>query len=149
MFLASVISPKEMIAYKSAFDGFDRDHSGKVPNKLLEPLLRSLGYNPYPEEIEDMIEDLKGYESFDFDSFMVIVSRHARSSKPDTDLADIFRTVSKNEKGRISIDFIKQMLKSIKNKLSDEDIEDLLKGVEIDDDNTVDIDGIANTLLGL
>ena len=149
MFLASVISPKEIVAYRSAFDGFDREHSGKVPNELLEPLLRSLGYDPYPEEVEDMVEDLGSYDSFDFDSFLVIVSRHSRSAKPDTGLSDVFRTISKDGCGRVSIELVKNALRNIPNKLSEEDINDLLRNVSVDNDDTADVDDIANALLGL
>ena len=149
MFLAGVIPLKDIPQYQNAFDGFDKNHSGSVPNELLEPLLRSLGYNPTPLEIEDMIADLGRETSFDFDSFMLIVSRHARAAKPETEITDLFKTFDKENTGRISIDFVKQILQSTHHPLDEDEIKDLLRNVEIDNDNTVDIDDVVNAMLGL
>ena len=148
MFLAGVIPFKDIPEYQNAFEGFDRNHSGKVPNELLEPLLRSLGYNPTDEEVEDMIEDLGRETSFDFDSFMVIVSRHARSSKAEIEISDIFRTLDKENTGRIPVEVVKQTLTSTNHPLDDDDINEILKDLDIEDDNTVDIEDLTNVMLG-
>ena len=149
MFLAGVIPLKDIPQYQNAFNAFDHDHSGNVPKELLEPLLRSLGYNPRPEEVEDMIEDLGKEKSFDFDSFMVIVSRHARAAKPEIEISDIFRLLDKENTGRLPVETVKNALKGKENPLDDDEIKEILKNVEIDEEDTVDIDDITNAMLGL
>ena len=57
---ACVIPAKERENYKNAFDAFDEDRDDLITKDVLGKLLRALGYNPYPEEVEDMIADVGG-----------------------------------------------------------------------------------------
>ena len=50
------MSQDEVAELKSAFTMFDKDGDGTVSTKELGAVLRSLGSNPTPEEIDDMID---------------------------------------------------------------------------------------------
>ena len=50
------VSDQQIEEYKETFLMFDKDGDGTVSTKELGVVLRSLGSNPTPEEIEDMID---------------------------------------------------------------------------------------------
>ena len=50
------VSDQQIEEYKETFLMFDKDGDGTVSTKELGAVLRSLGSNPTPEEIEDMID---------------------------------------------------------------------------------------------
>ena len=50
------VSDQQIEEYKETFIMFDKDGDGTVSTKELGAVLRSLGSNPTPEEIEDMID---------------------------------------------------------------------------------------------
>ena len=45
--------------FKNAFDAFDENRNDFIETADLGKLLRAVGFNPTPEEIEDMMLDLK------------------------------------------------------------------------------------------
>ena len=54
------VSDQQIEEYKETFLMFDKDGDGTVSTKELGAVLRSLGSNPTPEEIEDMIDVRNG-----------------------------------------------------------------------------------------
>lgn len=148
MHLAKVIPREEIHLYKMAFDGFDMRHTGQVNKEYLEPLLRSLGFNPMQTEIEDMKLDMGKSQTFDFDSFMLIVSRHSRATDTQMELTDIFRALDKNNSGRIPADFAKKILQNTLNPLNDEEVHEVFQKLTVDEDGTVEYKELVEAMLG-
>ena len=123
--MACVIPAKERENYKNAFDAFDEDRDDMITKEVLGKLLRALGYNPYPEEVEDMIEDVGGDGKIDFDSFMYLVSKHAREADPEKELVDAFRVFDKKGTGKLPRETISKILKNLKQPFTDDQIEEL------------------------
>ena len=142
---ACVIPAKERENYKNAFDAFDEDRDNYITKDVLGKLLRALGYNPYPEEVEDMIADV-GSDKIDFDSFMYLVSKHAREADPEKELIDAFRVFDKNGTGRIPKDKMRQILQNLKQPFTPEQIDELFAkaGPEKDVDYTKFVSLMSN-----
>lgn len=121
---ACVIPAQERENYKNAFDAFDEDRDDMITKDVLGKLLRALGYNPYPEEVEDMIADV-GADKIDFDSFMYLVSKHAREADPEKELIDAFRVFDKEGTGKLPKDQVRQILRSLKQPFTNEQIDEL------------------------
>jgi len=146
MSLANVIPREERENYKNAFDAFDEDRDDMIESNVLGKLLRALGYNPYPEEVEDMIEDV-GKDHIDFDSFMYLVSRHAREADPERELIDSFRVLDKQGKGVLPKNLIVKVLKNVKQPFTDEQINELLKRAKPKKDDLIDYKEFVQVLL--
>ena len=147
MSLSNVIPPEARENYKNAFDAFDEDRDDYITADVLGKLLRALGYNPKPEEVQDMIDDVGGDGKIDFDSFMYLVSRHAREADPEKELIDAFRVFDKTGKGKLHQDIIIKILKNIKQPFTDEQIEEVLKKTKINRDGTIDYSEFVSILL--
>jgi Ca2+-binding EF-hand superfamily protein len=68
--------------FQNAFNAFDDDRDGWVPPALLEKLFHAVGFNPDPEEVEDVIED-SGLNPLTFESCYDLLSGYARSADPE------------------------------------------------------------------
>lgn len=112
--------------FKNAFDAFDENRDERVSTDVLGKLLRAVGFNPMPEEVEDMIEDV-GADSLNFNEFMYILYRHAREVDPEAELIDAFRVFDKNGSGYLEKDDIRQILRNLKQPFTDDQISELFE----------------------
>mmetsp|Transcript_18828 Transcript_18828/g.26426 ORF Transcript_18828/g.26426 Transcript_18828/m.26426 type:complete len:610 (-) Transcript_18828:442-2271(-) len=65
-------TPEQMAAYKKAFAAFDRDKDSTIDTAELGVMMRSIGFFPTEEQIQDMIDEVDEDRSgkIDFDEFV-------------------------------------------------------------------------------
>jgi Ca2+-binding EF-hand superfamily protein len=131
-----VFSPEDRENFKNAFDAFDDDRDDRVATDVLGKLLRAVGFNPLPEEVEDMQEDIAA-PTFDFNSFLYILYRHAREADPEGELIDSFKVFDKTGSGKLKTTVIRQILGNLKQPFTDDQISELLGQAEIDSNDEV------------
>jgi Ca2+-binding EF-hand superfamily protein len=141
-----VFAPEDRENFKNAFDAFDDNLDDMVSVDVLGRLLRAVGFNPRADEVEDMIEDI-GAPVFDFNSFLYLVSLHAREVDPEGDLVDAFRVFDKTGSGRLKTDTVRQILRSIKEPFTDDQIGELLGQADVDGSDTVKYDDFVRLIL--
>jgi calmodulin len=143
-----IFTEEEEANFKNAFNAFDDDRDGVIPTELLGKLLRAVGYNPYPEEVEDMVEDLASDGSpLKFESFLYLLRAHARSAFPEEELVDAFRVFDKDGTGRLSVDTIQKILKSLKQPFTEDQIAELLSQADVDAQSTVNYRDFVKVML--
>jgi Ca2+-binding EF-hand superfamily protein len=126
-----LFAPEERENIKNAFDAFDDNHDGFCSVEILGKLLRAIGLNPRPAEVEDMIEDL-GADAFDLNSFLYIAARHKRAADPESELIAAFRVFDKTGSGRLKTAIIRKILQNLKEPFKEEEIGELLGQAVID-----------------
>lgn len=133
-----VFAKEDKENFKNAFDAFDEDRDDLVETSEIGKLLRAVGFNPMPEEVQDMMEDINA-PKFDFKTFMYIVYRHARECDPEKELVDAFKVFDKDGSGKISVNTIREILKNLKQPFTDDQINELLAQAQnlIDKNNCV------------
>jgi calmodulin len=140
-----IFSQDEARKYKRSFDAYDDDNDGRVAVEHLGRVIRAIGFNPLPEEVADMIEDIQG-PSFDFDSLLYILSRHAREADPEAELVDCFKVFDKDGSRRLKVSLVSQILRSLRKPFTDAQINRLLSKLEIDESETVDLTELAKEM---
>jgi calmodulin len=131
MFELGDFSPETRENFRHAFDAFDEDRDDRVAVEQLGKLIRAVGFNPLPEEVEDMIEDI-GAPTFEFDSFLYIMFRHSREADPEGELVESFKVFDKGGTGRLELDLVRRILRNLKQPFTDDQINDLLGDGDID-----------------
>jgi Ca2+-binding EF-hand superfamily protein len=111
--------------YKSTFDEFDEDHDGRCETVILRKLIRAIGFNPLPEEVEDMQEDINA-PTFDFNTFLYLVYRHRREVDPVVELIESFRVFDENQTGKLPVATIRKILENVKQRPTKDQIDELL-----------------------
>ncbi|KAG0680947.1 hypothetical protein C6P40_003700 [Pichia californica] len=133
---------------QDAFALFDKSASGKVSTNNLGDLLRAIGQNPSLKEISNLQDSINSNE-INYENFKKIVNREGgfkQLGKPE-DYIKAFQIFDKNLTGFIGIGELKYILTTIGEKLSNDEVDELLKNVTITDDNSVDYAEFVKSIL--
>jgi len=122
---------------KEAFSMFDTKGDGKMPCKLVGELLRALDQNPTETEVARLLQDQDMDGRITFETFLPIL--HAVQQKPIKDTAEDFvegfQNFDSDGNGFMSGGELRFLLTGKGEKMSDEDVEDLIGGYEDNDGN--------------
>ncbi|KAJ1111563.1 hypothetical protein NDU88_008885 [Pleurodeles waltl] len=133
--------------FRAAFDIFVQDaEDGCISTKELGKVMRMLGQNPTPEELQEMIDEVDedGSGTVDFDEFLVMMVRCMKDDskgKSEEELSDLFRMFDKNADGYIDLEELKIMLEATGETITEDDIEELMRDGDKNNDGKIDYDG--------
>uniref|UniRef100_A0A8C1LFJ4 Troponin C, slow skeletal and cardiac muscles n=2 Tax=Cyprinus carpio TaxID=7962 RepID=A0A8C1LFJ4_CYPCA len=133
--------------FRAAFDIFVQDaEDGCISTKELGKVMRMLGQNPTPEELQEMIDEVDedGSGTVDFEEFLVMMVRCMKDDskgKSEEELAELFRMFDKNADGYIDLDELKLMLEATGETITEDDIEELMRDGDKNNDGKIDYDG--------
>lgn len=134
--------------YKDAFALFDKKGTGKIPVEHLGDLLRAVGQNPTLAEISELQSGIKLPE-FDFETYEKIINR-PDGFKPlglPEDYIKGFQVFDKEQTGYIGVGELRYILTSIGEKLTDSEVDELLKGVNVTSEGNVDYVEFVKSIL--
>lgn len=133
---------------KDVFALFDKTASNTVSATDLGDLLRAVGQNPSLKEIADL-QDSIGSKDIDFEQYKSIVNREGgfKDTGKIEDYIKAFQVFDKNLTGFISIGEIKYILTSIGEKLSEDEVDEILKTVPQTENKAVDYAEFVKNIL--
>ncbi|KAL9064021.1 MAG: hypothetical protein Q9157_007991 [Trypethelium eluteriae] len=116
--------------YKEAFALFDKRGNGRVTRDSLGDLLRACGQNPTLAEIQDLEKSVGG--DFDFDSFSKVLNRPGGFREPGEpeEYCRGFQVFDKDMTGFIGVGQLRYILTNLGEKMSDDEVDELLKAVD-------------------
>lgn len=115
---------EEINEYKAAFSLFDEDGNGKLDEKELGHLMRSLGQNFSNAELKKILFSINGKEDIilEFHEFLDLMAEHRKEENDKSNLIKAFMYFDRDNTGYISYDEFKHVLTSIAEKLNHEEI---------------------------
>jgi calmodulin len=115
---------------------------GTITIKELKEVMRSLGQNPTESELKRMIEsvDENGDNEIDFEEFLVLMSSRKghHNDDPDRELKDAFKVFDTDGSGSISKSELKQLMKNLGQRLTDEELDAMMGEVDTDGNGEID-----------
>ncbi|WFD24463.1 myosin II light chain [Malassezia equina] len=116
---------------KEAFALFDKKGTGTIASENLGDLLRALGQNPTQAEVAQLAASAPG--EIDYATFNKILNRPNGFKPAGTPEEFIrgFQVFDKDGTGQIGVGELRYVLTSLGEKLSDEEVDELLKGVSV------------------
>ncbi|GAA5901923.1 hypothetical protein JCM8208_006640 [Rhodotorula glutinis] len=116
---------------KEAFALFDKRGAGAIPQSSLGDVLRALGQNPTQKDVHDLASRCQG--DIDYNTFLDILNRPGGFDPAGTEDEFIrgFQVFDKEGNGYIGQGELKYVLTSLGEKLSDDEVDELLKGVQV------------------
>ncbi|KAA1131095.1 hypothetical protein PGTUg99_005747 [Puccinia graminis f. sp. tritici] len=132
---------------KEAFALFDKKGTGTISRESLGDLLRALGQNPTQAEVAELAASAP--RDIDFATFSAILNRPGGFSPAGTaeDFIRGFRVFDKDGNGYIAAGELRYVLTSLGEKLSDEEVDELMKGVQIESDGRIDYEKFVRGIL--
>lgn len=137
-----VRSPEQEAELREAFALFDKDGDGSITTAELATVMRSLGQNPTEADLKQMIKevDIDGNGTIDFDEFLEMMTKHTEYVDDDDDVIAAFKVFDKNGDGYISSDELRQVMTQLGEKLTDDELDDMIQEADTDGDGQVNYD---------
>lgn len=122
---------------KDGFSLFDKKGDGKIGAKDVGTVLRSLGLNPTVTKVTDIVTQLGGADTrITFEEFMPIFNDAKGSNPPgsESDFVEGLKVFDKDGGGVITAGELRHVLTTLGEKLTDEDVDQLLQNLNISSD---------------
>lgn len=134
---------------KEAFYMFDPGNVGHIETKDLGTAVRSLGQNPSESQIKEMIKEAdrrdKGF--IEFDDFVKTVSKHWSVVNSEEEIIECFKVFDREGSGYLEAKELRKVLANLGEQLTEEEIEDMLKVANLDQDGQLNYHHLTQTLL--
>ncbi|OUC43302.1 EF hand [Trichinella nativa] len=155
---ADQLTEEQIAEFKEAFSLFDKDGDGTITTKELGTVMRSLGQNPTEAELQDMINELSwdlekknlfffsGNGTIDFPEFLTMMARKMKDTDSEEEIREAFRVFDKDGNGFISAAELRHVMTNLGEKLTDEEVDEMIREADIDGDGQVNYEGLYNLL---
>lgn len=127
------VSEREIEVWKEIFDAFDTDQDGVLaPRDLLEAMSKYNGYHPKRNRIYQTMALYDKDESgnIDFKEFLRMVFEKPYERDSSEDLKRVFGEIDADSKGFLSQDDLADMAAELKETLSQEEIEMIMRKLD-------------------
>ncbi|KAI5710262.1 hypothetical protein M8J76_017006 [Diaphorina citri] len=134
------LNEDQVSEFKEAFMLFDKDEDGKVTVAELGVVMRSLGQRPTETELRDMVNevDQDGNGTIEFNEFLQMMSKKMKGADGEDELKEAFKVFDKNNDGLISSLELRHVMTHLGEKLSEEEVDDMIKEADLNGDGVVD-----------
>merc|ERR1712025_338437 len=146
------LEDEQITVLKNCFDGF-ADEDGAIPAENVGNILSMMGLKVKPNALREIIEEIDedGSGLLEFGEFCQLAAKFLVEEDEEAlkkELKEAFRIYDKDCMGYISTDTLKEILKELDNKLSEEDLEGIIEEVDEDGSGTLDFDEFMEMMTG-
>jgi len=154
-----------------AFNVYDKENRGEIATSMLGTVMKNLGHNLKPEQLQECIEAVdgdgtwhklnwihpapsnkstshswfccffEGSGTVDFEEFLALMAKKTKEAEDEQELREAFRVFDKNNRGVIDVIDLKLILQALDPDMNDEEIEQIISEVDEDGSGTVDFEG--------
>ena len=134
------LSEERITEFKAAFELFDKDRDGAINNKELGTVMRNLGQNPSEEELKQMINEIDFDKNgvIDFNEFLYLMVKKMNGNDTEEELLEAFKVFDRDGNGYVTSHELRNVMTSLCEETSPEEIEEMIKEADIDGDGQVD-----------
>ncbi|KAF9879007.1 calmodulin [Colletotrichum karsti] len=138
------LSEEQVKDYKAVFAAWDRDNTDSIDADEFQIAMKSLGLNPSIEEVKELMKEVdpKGKGDINLAEFLQLMSEAPAPSSKDTDtnkeLVAAFKVFDKDNSGSVSPSELRQVLLSLGQRATDEEIEEMIRHADLDGNGSID-----------
>jgi len=116
--------------FKEAFNMIDQDRDGFISNEDLKDMMASLGQVQSDAEIDAMIKEAPG--AINFTMFLTLMGEKLNGTDPEDVIRNAFKCFDKDGSGFISEDAMRELLKSMGERFTEAECDDMFEEAEVD-----------------
>ncbi|XP_050710472.1 troponin C, isotype gamma-like isoform X5 [Eriocheir sinensis] len=145
---------KEQIAgLRKAFDAFDTDKKGSINVDTITTILRMMGVKVSESNLREIISEVDedGSGELEFEEFCALAAKFLIEEDEESlkaELKEAFRIYDKQGDGYITTKVLKEILRELDNKLTEEDLDGIIDEVDEDGSGTLDFDEFMTMMAG-
>merc|ERR1712048_1467231 len=143
------LTNEQVDEFKEAFSLFDKDADGSITSAELGTVMRALGQNPTDAELQDMVNevDSDGNGSIDFPEFLDMMSRKMKDADSEEQIKEAFRVFDADNNGFITAKELRIVMANLGEKLTNEEVEEMIKEADQDGDGRVNFEESASMMV--
>ena len=143
------LTDEQIIEFREAYQAFDKDGNGSITTKELGTVMRSLGQNLSEAEIKEVIDEVDEDRNgiIDFQEFLSLMARKMKIIDKEDELIDAFKVLDFNGTGKISKYELRYIILSTDSGFTGNDIDELLKLCDFDEDGNIDLHDFIKVLM--
>merc|ERR1712002_1446240 len=122
--------------FKDAFERIDKEGTGEIPTSELGAVMRMLGHQLKPDQLQECIEEVDGDGSgfVDFDEFLVLITKKTKEAE--------------EEKGTIDACVLKEILLALDETMTEADVDEMVDEIDEDGSGAVDYEEFKAVMMG-
>uniref|UniRef100_A0A4W6FFA1 Calmodulin like 4 n=1 Tax=Lates calcarifer TaxID=8187 RepID=A0A4W6FFA1_LATCA len=142
------ILAQQIHAFKECFSLYDRQRKGRIEAQELIIVMRCLGSNPTPSEVQRHLlsHGIDRGGELDFSTFLSIMHRQLQQEAPEEEILEAMRMADKEQKGFILASELRAKLTGLGEKLTDKEVDELLKEAGVGADGRVNCEQFAKAV---
>ena len=140
------LTEEQIQEFKEAFSLFDKNGDGNITSQELGTVMRSLGQNPTEAELSDIIKSLES-DTIIFEEFLKIMVVKMKDQESEEEIKEAFKVFDKDGSGTISAAELRHVLTNLGEKLTDNEVEDLIREADVDGDGQIDYNEFVKLML--
>ena len=144
------LSDEQLAEFREAFALFDKDGDQTISAEELGTVMRALGQNPTPQEVQQMIDDVdeNGDGTIDFDEFKVLMQMQMTETDQTENLTSAFKVFDVDGSGSITKEELHKIMTTLGEPLTDAEVDEMMKGADKDGSGTIEYKEFVNGLMG-
>lgn len=132
---------------------FDREKKGYINSDMVGTILRSMGQSFNERELRELITevDADGSGQIEFDEFLVLTAKfllEEDSAAMEQELREAFRLYDKEGNGFIYVTDLRQILRALDDKLTEDELDEMIAEIDTDGSGTVDYEEFMEMMTG-
>ncbi|XP_072013440.1 calmodulin-like [Amphiura filiformis] len=141
--------PEQIADFQEAFSLFDKDGDGIITTKELGTVMRSLGQNPTESELQELIDevDADGNGTIDFAEFLTMMAKQMNELDQEEEIRNAFKVFDKDGNGFISATELRHVMTNLGEKLTDEEVDEMIAEADIDGDGQVNYEEFVSMMI--
>lgn len=143
------LSEEKLVELRCAFDLFDNDNDGKIDPAELGKAIEKMGQKLSEEDLKEMIKEVDSdYNgTIEFNEFVTLMESKMRDNDSEEEIFEAFKIFDKKGNGHISKADIKNVMISLHESLSQQEIDDLMTKWDLDKDGYLNFEEFKNMMM--
>ncbi|KAJ6642363.1 Troponin C, isoform 1 [Pseudolycoriella hygida] len=147
------IPKDQVVLLKNAFDAFDQEKNGYIEAQMVGTILSMLGHSLDDKMLAEIIAEVDddGSGQIEFAEFCTLAARFLVEEDAEAmqqELKEAFRLYDKEGNGYITTDVLREILKELDDKITNEDLDMMIEEIDSDGSGTVDFDEFMEVMTG-
>ncbi|PKU71850.1 calmodulin-like [Dendrobium catenatum] len=141
------LTSAEIAHLKEVFNLFDKNGDGFITSEELGTVMRSLGQNPTELQLKNTISefDADKNNAIDFPEFLNLMT--SKTKETEKELREAFNIFDKDQDGFISAAELRQVMANLGQKLSDEELNEMISQIDMDGDGQISYDEFVKRMM--
>uniref|UniRef100_A0A665VS77 Calmodulin-like 4b n=1 Tax=Echeneis naucrates TaxID=173247 RepID=A0A665VS77_ECHNA len=137
---AKFLTQDQINEFKECFSLYDRQRRGKIEAPDLITVMRCLGLNPTPSEVQRhlLTHNIdRRHGELNFSTFLSVMHRQLQQEAPEEEILAAMKMADKEQKGFILESELRAKLTGLGERLTDREVDELLKEAGVGADGRV------------